>query len=255
MAGAIRTGIGGWVFPPWRGLFYPGGLRQADELSYASRHLGVIEINATSQSFQKPATFARWAEQTPDGFVFSVKAHRLCTNRKVLATAGDLVDRFVGQGLDSLGDRLGPLLWSFMPSKAFDPEDFAGFLELLPPELAGRPLRHVIEVRHASFVDPRFTEMCAARNAAICIVDHADYPLIDAATADFAYARLMRGSDDIETGYPPDQLDAWANRLRRIAGGEGGDAPRDAFAFFINVGKPRAPAAAMALAERVAEAA
>jgi len=252
MLGAIRTGIGGWVFPPWRGLFYPPGLRQADELAFASRHLGAIEINATSQSFQRPETFARWAAQTPDDFVFSVKAHRLCTNRKVLASAGEAVARFLGQGLASLGPRLGPILWSFMPTKAFDREDFAAFLDLLPPEVAGLPLRHVVEVRHASFVDPRFIEMCGRRRIAICLLDHAACPQIDERTADFSYARLSRGSDEIETGYPPDQLDAWADRLRRLASGEGGEGPRDVFAFFINVGKPRAPAAAMALAERIA---
>lgn len=255
MSGAIRTGIGGWVFPPWRGVFYPPGLRQADELAFASRHLDVIEINATSQSFQRPQTFARWAEQTPDDFIFSVKAHRLCTNRKVLASAGDLVTRFLGQGLDLLGHRLGPILWSLMPSKAFDPEDLAAFLDLLPPEVAGLPLRHVVEVRHASFVDPRFIELCASRQIAICLLDHANCPLIDARTAEFSYARLSRGSDEIETGYPADQLDAWADRLRSLAASEGGQASRDVFAFFINVGKQRAPAAATALAQRVAAAA
>lgn len=251
MTHLIRTGIGGWVFPPWRGVFYPTGMRQADELAYASQRLGAIEINATSQSLQRPETFARWAAQTPEGFIFTVKAHRLCTNRKVLADAGDIVARFLGQGLTELGPRLGPIFWQLMHTKAFDPADFAAFLELLPPELAGRPLRHAIEVRHASFADPRFYDLCRARGVAIVVLDHPDYPLIDEATADFAYARLVRGRDDIETGYPPEALDAWAKRLGQAASGGGTRGPRNVFAFFINAGKVRAPAAAMALAERL----
>jgi uncharacterized protein YecE (DUF72 family) len=249
--GSIRTGIGGWVFPPWRGVFYPVGLRQADELAFASRHLGVIEINATSQSLQRPATFARWAEQTPEDFIFTVKAHRLCTNRKVLADAGEIVDKFVGQGLTELGARLGPIFWQMPHYKAFNPEDFAAFLQLLPRDVGGRPLRHAIEVRHASFVDPQFVDLCRARGAAICLLDHPDHPLIEEATADFAYARLVRGRDDIETGYPVDELDVWAKRLRRVAEGPESGNPRDVFAFFINAGKVRAPAAAAALAERL----
>jgi uncharacterized protein YecE (DUF72 family) len=251
MTHRIRTGIGGWVFPPWRGVFYPPGLRQADELSFASRKLGAIEINATSQSFQRPTSFARWAEQTPEDFVFTVKAHRLCTNRKVLADAGEVVERFMGQGLTELGSRLGPIFWQLMHTKAFDLADFAGFLDLLPRELGGRPLRHAVEVRHPSFVDPRFVDLCRARGVAIVLLDHPDYPLIDEATVDFAYARLIRGRDDVETGYPADALDAWAKRLQGMASGDGAEGQRDVFAFFINAGKVRAPAAAVALAERL----
>lgn len=250
MTGVIRTGIGGWVFPPWRGLFYPPGLRQADELWHASRALGAIEINATYQSFQTPETFARWAAQTPEGFVFAVKASRLCTNRRVLADSGPWVDRFLGQGLDHLGDRLGPILWQFMPTKVFDPADFAAFLDLLPQSLDGRPLRHCIEARHASFADPRFTALCAARRIAICLADSPAFPMIDARDADFAYVRLMRGDDRVETGYPSDQIDAWAKRLRDLAAA--GAASRDVFAFVINAGKSRAPAAAKALATAIA---
>jgi len=251
MTHRIRTGIGGWVFPPWRGVFYPPGLRQADELGFASRRLGAIEINSTSQSLQRPESFARWAAQTPEDFVFTVKAHRLCTNRRVLADAGEAVARFMGQGLTELGDRLGPIFWQLMHTKAFDPADFGAFLDLLPRELGGRPLRHAVEVRHASFVDPRFYDLCRTRNVAIVLLDHPDYPLIDEPTGDFAYARLVRGRDDIETGYPPEALDTWATRLRRIASGGEDRGSRDVYAFFINAGKVRAPAAAMALAGRL----
>jgi uncharacterized protein YecE (DUF72 family) len=246
----VRTGIGGWVFAPWRGVFYPPGLRQADELAYASGRLGAIEINATSKSLQKPETFARWASQTPEDFVFTVKAHQACTNRKVLADAGESVGKFLGQGLTELGSRLGPIFWQFI-YKAFDPADFGAFLDLLPDELGGRRLRHAVEVRHASFTDPRFIDLCRARGVAIVLLDHPTAPLIEETTADFSYARLVRGRDDIETGYPPEDLDAWAGRLHRLSVGDGTRSPREVFAFFINAGKVRPPAAAMALAERL----
>jgi uncharacterized protein YecE (DUF72 family) len=245
MTGEVRVGIGGWTFPPWRGVFYPEGLRQKDELAWASRRLRTLEINSTFQSFQTPATFARWAAETPEGFTFTVKASRLCTNRRELAGAGEAVARFLGQGLEALDDRLGPILWQFMPTKTFDPDDFAAFLALLPDQLAGRPLRHAVEARHASFHDPRFLGLCEARGVAVCLVDSPKFPMIHGAAADFAYARLMRGEDGIETGYAPEALDAWAPRLAGLA------ARGDVFAFFINAGKIRAPAAALALTERL----
>jgi uncharacterized protein YecE (DUF72 family) len=246
MTGDIRVGIGGWSYPPWRGVFYPKGVRQKDELSFASRRLRVIEINATAQSFFPPETFARWADETPEDFVFTVKAHRICANRKVLAGAGEAIDRFLGQGLDRLGARLGPILWQFMPTKVFDAADFAAFLALLPDALNDRPLRHAVEVRHASFADPRVIDLCRARGVSLCLADSPKFPLIDAATADFTYARLMRGDDEIETGYDSAALDGWAGRLSARAAGGG-----PVFAFFINEGKLRAPAAALALAARL----
>ena len=265
MAGRIRTGIGGWTFPPWRGVFYPDGLRQADELAYAAAKLGAIEINGTYYSLQKPASFAAWAAATPEDFVFAVKASRFCTNRRVLGDAGEAIKRFMGQGLTELGAKLGPILWQFMATKRFDPDDFARFLDLLPTELAGRPLRHCVEVRHATFAAETFVDLARAHNVAICASENPDYPLIADVTADIVYARLMRGRDEIETGYAPEDLDAWADRFRDYASG-GGPAdlakittappirPRDVFAFFISSGKVRAPAAAMALAERLARA-
>jgi uncharacterized protein YecE (DUF72 family) len=265
MAGHIRAGVGGWTFEPWRGVFYPAGTRQADELAYASRHLTAIEINATYYSSQKPSTFAKWAAQTPAGFVFALKASRFCTNRRVLAEAGQSVDRFLGQGLAELGDRLGPVLWQFMATKRFDADDFAAFLDLLPTTLEGLTLRHCMEVRHPSFADPAFVGLCRERGMAICISESPDWPTIADVTADFVYARLMKGSDAIATGYVARDLDAWARRLRAWAGGGAPEdlplvspdfrlAPvgRDVFAFFISAGKVRAPAAAMALIERLA---
>jgi uncharacterized protein YecE (DUF72 family) len=249
----IRTGTGGWTFPPWRGVFYPKTVRQADELAYASRAHGAIEINSTYYSSQPPEVFARWASQTPDGFIFTLKASRTCTNRRVLAEAGESVARFLGQGLVELGDRLGPILWQFMATKAFDPDDFAAFLDLLPDAQGGTALKHCVEVRNASFDDPRFFDLCRKHGIAICMSDSPGYPMIEAITADFSYARLMRGADEIETCYPPDQLDAWADRLRALEETGGATPPRDVFAFFIKAGKVRAPAGAMALAKRLAD--
>ena len=135
MAGKIYVGVGGWTFEPWRGVFYPEGLTHKRELEYASRKLTSIEINGTYYSSFKPASWAKWRAETPDGFVFAMKASRFCTNRRVLAEAGELMARYVGQGLVELGDRLGPINWQFMATKKFDPEDIEAFLKLLPREV------------------------------------------------------------------------------------------------------------------------
>jgi uncharacterized protein YecE (DUF72 family) len=266
-AGQIRAGVGGWTFEPWRGVFYPKGLRQADELDYASRHLTAIEINGTYYSTFKPDSFAKWRAATPDGFKFSVKASRFCTNRKALAEMGKSLEVFLNQGLVELGDRLGPILWQFMGTKKFEAEDFEGFLKLLPKSLEGLPLSHVVEPRHASFRDPAFVALCRKYGVAICLADHASYPMIPDVAGEVVYARLQTGSDDVETAYAPADLDLWAGRLRTYAqGGTPADlpqvapgqpatkAPRDVFAFFIHEGKVRAPAAAMALLGRLGEA-
>jgi uncharacterized protein YecE (DUF72 family) len=263
-AGRIRVGVGGWTFEPWRGVFYPKGLRQADELAYAASHLAAIEINGTYYSTFKPDSFAKWRAATPDGFQFTVKASRFCTNRKVLAEMGSSMQVFLNQGLVELGDRLGPILWQFMGTKRFDPADFEGFLKLLPDKLEGLPLRHAVEPRHESFRTPEFVAMCRRHKVAVVLADHESYPLIPDVTADFVYARLQTGSDEIETAYAAKDLDAWAERFRRYAsGGVPGDlaavdpahapsaAPRDVYAFVIHEGKIRAPAAAMTLQARV----
>ena len=153
MTGKIYAGIGGWTFEPWRGSFYPKDLTQKRELEYASRKLTSIEINGTYYSTFKPASWAKWRGDTPDGFVFSVKASRFCTNRRKLGEAGESIAKFIGQGMDKLGDRLGPINWQFMDTKKFDPEDIAAFLELLPEKVGGVRLRHALEVRNPSFKD------------------------------------------------------------------------------------------------------
>jgi uncharacterized protein YecE (DUF72 family) len=262
--GKIRVGIGGWNFPPWRGVFYPKGLPQAKELAYAGEHLTAIEINSTYYGSQKPDSFRKWAAAVPDGFQFSVKASRFCTNRRALREGADSVRRFLGSGVAELGDRLGPLLWQFAPTKKFDPADFRDFLELLPERLDGRKLRHVVEVRHDSFRTPEFASLIRQFGVAVVYAEHATYPGIADVTADFVYVRLQKGKDTIPTAYPPKELDGWAKRIRAWAqGGEPGDLPcvdpsrkpaarpRDVFVYFIHEGKVRAPAAAMALIERL----
>jgi uncharacterized protein YecE (DUF72 family) len=263
--GRIRVGIGGWTYDPWRETFYPPEVPKARELEYASRRLTAIEINSTYYGTQKPASFAKWRDQTPDGFVFSVKATRFATNRKVLADAGESVDRFVNSGLAELGDKLGPLLWQFMPTKKFDAVDMEGFMQLLPAKLEGRPLRHVLDVRHASFMCEEFLALARRHGVATVFTDSPDHPSFADATADFAYARLMCSRPEIETGYSFQELDAWAARVSAWAQGKAvGDlplagqagkknAPRDVYVFIISGAKERAPAAATALLQRVGQ--
>ncbi len=237
----IRAGVGGWTYEPWRGAFYPPGLLRAQELSFASRALTTIEINGTFYRTQKPETFRKWAGETPDGFVFSVKAPRYAVNKRALSEAGPSIERFAGSGLGELGGKLGPILWQFAPTKKFDAADFADFLTLLPREAEGRPLRHALEVRHASFQTDAFIEMAAEAGAAIVVADSDDYPPIEERTADFTYARLMKSRADVETGYPEAELAAWRKRAEGWAKGGG-----DAFVYFIDGAKERAPAAAAA---------
>src|SRR5262245_18256588 len=259
----IRVGIGGWVFEPWRGVFYPKGLPQAQELSYASRKLTTIEINGTFYSTQKPESFRKWAAETPDDFVFSLEAPRYATHRKVLAEAAPSIERFYASGVLELKQTLGPILWQFQPAKKFEHADFAAFLALLPRELSGQPIRHVLEVRQASFVVPEFIELARKHSAAIVLADSDKHPLIADVTADFLYLRLQRTSEKAKTGYAPKALASWAERTRAWAGGgapddletiAGGAAPkrpRDVFVYMISGAKVRAPAAAMALIEQV----
>jgi uncharacterized protein YecE (DUF72 family) len=261
-AGRIRVGVGGWVFEPWRGAFFPAGLAQKDELRYASRRLTSIEINGTYYGSQKPASFRKWREETPEGFVFAVKGPRFATNRRVLAEAGESIERFFGSGVMELGDKLGPVNWQFMASKRFDPEDFAAFLALLPAEVEGRRVRHAVEVRHASFRAPEFVALARAHGVAVIVGADSEFPQIADVTAPFVYARIMGTREDEPAGYAPAALDAWAERARRWAAGGAPDdletvaapaeeAPRDVFLYVISGAKQRNPAAAMALIERV----
>ncbi len=244
-AGAIRVGIGGWTYEPWRGTFYPEGLPHRRELEHASRAVTAIEINGSYYSTFKPETWAKWRDEAPPGFVFAVKASRFCTNRKRLADAGPSIDRFVTQGLALLGDRLGPVNWQLAPTKQFDPDEIDAFLTLLPRAVDGVDLRHALEVRHPSFADPRFYDLARRHGAAIVFADHETYPRIDQDTAAFTYARLMRTEEDEPAGYTAAALANWAKQARSWA------ARGDAFIFFIAGVKVRAPAAAQALIKRL----
>ena len=262
-AGSIRIGVGGWTFEPWRGVFYPTDLKQKDELRYAASQLTAIEINGTYYGLQKPESWRKWAGETPEGFVFTVKGSRYTTNRRVLAEAGESIDRFMDQGLLELGDKLGPILWQFANTKKFDEADFGAFLELLPRQIDGRRIRHCVEVRHDSFRTPAFAALLRRFEVPVVFAAHQTYPAFADVIGDFVYARLQTGSDEIETAYAPADLGAWAARLKTWAKGarpadldcadpafEAPKTPRDVFAFIIHEGKVRAPAGAMALIER-----
>jgi uncharacterized protein YecE (DUF72 family) len=260
---SVHVGIGGWDFDPWRGTFYPPGLAKAKQLEFAGRHLTAIEINATHYKLQKPELFRRWADTVPDGFKFAIKASRFCTNRRVLAEAGEAIGRFCAQGFTELGPKLGPILWQFMPTKQFDADDFSEFLKLLPREQDGIRLRHALEVRHDSFKHPEFIALAREAGAAIVFADSDRYPAIADLTADFVYARLQRCREDQPAGYSEAELDRWARIARGWAAGESPkgiayvdrpDAPpvpRETFLFFIAGAKVRAPLAAQALIARL----
>lgn len=244
--GKIHIGIGGWTYPPWRGTFYPVKLPQAKELEYASHHLGAIEINATFYGRQSPKSWANWEKIVPDGFQFAVKGSRFCVSRSKLAEGTEGVTNFVAQGFSGLGPKLGPILWMFDKRRKFDREDIAGFLNLLPRELDGLALRHALEPRNESFQDEQFFALCRDHDAAVVFDDDDEFPCIDVDTASFRYARLQRMSEDVPTGYDEAALDGFAERARGwVKDG------RHAYIFMINGAKVRAPAAALALQERL----
>jgi uncharacterized protein YecE (DUF72 family) len=245
----VRVGVGGWTYEPWRRNFYSPGLPQHQELAFASRQLTAIEVNGTYYSTFKPATFAKWRDETPDDFVFSLKANRFATNRKLLATAGESISRFIDSGVSELGAKLGPIVWQFMPTKQFDAEDFEAFLALLPKSVNGIALRHVMDVRHSSFETPDYLALAHRYGCVTVHTDSEKFPNIADAEGDFAYLRLMRSEADCETGYSSDALDAWATGARVWSTGS---RPREVFIYFINGAKERAPAAAMALLARLA---
>lgn len=244
---AIRTGIGGWTYPDWRkGAFYPEGLAQKRELEWASRQLGAIEINGTYHSLQKPESFRKWREATPEGFKFAVKGSSYISNRKVLAGAGEAMVKFFAQGLDELGDKLGPILWQLMATKRFEADDIAAFFDLLPRELNGLPLRYAIEAGHESFDCPEFFEIARKAEVAVVYLEQEGRARIAERTADFAYLRCKNLSADEPTGYPSKDIGRIAGLCREW--GEQGEV----YAFMINGAKIKAPAAAMALAARLA---
>jgi uncharacterized protein YecE (DUF72 family) len=264
LPGTIRIGIGGWTYEPWRGSFYPDELAQKRELEYVSRQLTSIEINGTYYGSQKPASFAKWRDETPDGFVFSVKAPRFVMNREVLASADSTIARFLASGVMELKDKLGPINWQFLPTKKFDAADFNAFLKLLPREAGGRALRHVVEVRHESFRCPEFIALLREHGVAVVIAADSSYPQIADATAPFVYARIMGTQSKHESGYSDTALNLWAARARAWASGAAPDGfdyveppraydkSRDVYLYVISGDKVRNPAAAKALIQRLA---
>ncbi|HEY4202369.1 MAG TPA: DUF72 domain-containing protein [Devosiaceae bacterium] len=261
--GKIRVGIGGWTYEPWRGTFFPKGLTQKRELEYAASKLTSIEVNGTYYGTLKPDTFAKWHDETPDDFVFALKGTRFITNRRVLAEAGESLEKFLTSGIVELKDKLGPLNWQFAPTKKFDPEDFEAFLKLLPKSIEGRKLQHALEVRNDSFKTPEFIALAKAYGAAVIISADADYTQIADPTAPFIYVRAMGTTETEPLGYSDAALDQWARHIDTWAAGntpEGLEtvtqpkaekAGRDVFFYVISGFKERNPASAMALLDRL----
>lgn len=252
----IRVGVGGWTYEPWRGIFFPKGLPQKEELSYMSRHLNSIEINGTFYRTQSPSTFQKWHDETPDDFVFSLKGPRYTTNRKNLAEAGDSVKTFLDSGVRELKEKLGVINWQLAPTKQFDPAECEAFLKFLPLDL-----KHAIEVRHESFRCPEFVELAREYKVAIVLAGDSEYPLIPDATAPFVYARIM-GTTEEANGYPAPLIDTWAERAKAFASGSlPADLPmvssappadeRDVYLYVISGFKQANPATALALAQRL----
>jgi uncharacterized protein YecE (DUF72 family) len=263
--GKIRIGVGGWTYEPWRGAFYPKGLAQKRELEYASTKLTSIEINGTYYGSQKPESFAKWHDETPDDFVFSLKATRYATNRRVLAEAEPTIERFFNSGVTNLKAKLGPISWQFATTKRFDPGDFAAFLKLLPKSVGGLAIRHAVEVRNESFRTPEFVALAREHGVAVVIAGDSEYPQIADVTAPFVYARVMGTTEGEPAGYSSSALDSWAARartwaaggspadLKTVAAAASGDAARDVFMYVISGFKDRNPAAATALIDRVGD--
>ena len=260
--GTIRIGVGGWTYEPWRGTFFPADLVQKRELEYASRQFTSIEVNGTFYRSQKPETFAKWHDETPPGFVFALKAPRYATNRRVLAEAGESIERFVKSGITELKDKLGPINWQFAPTKQFDPADFEAFLKLLPERHEGHALRHAVEVRNDSFCTPEFVAMARSYGVAVVVSGDSKFTQIADLTAPFVYARIMGATEDYPLGYAPSALDQWAERATQWSHGvappgldtfaaPADSAPRDVYLYVISGFKERNPQAAGALIARL----
>lgn len=285
--GHMRVGISGWRYAGWRGGFYPGELRQRGELAYAAGKFDTIEINGTHYSLQRPEFFARWRDETPDGFVFAVKGSRFITHMKQLREIEAPLANFFAQGVLRLEEKLGPLLWQFSPRFRFNEDRLDAFFALLPRDaeaaaalaerhdhrLAGRAwtrsekrhlLRHAVEIRHASCLDPAFIHLLRRHNIALVFADTVDWPYAEDVTADFLYLRLHGSEELYASGYEDEALDHWAARIKAwSAGAEPNDAklidpdtrprrqPRDIYVYFDNDAKVRAPFDAQALRQKL----
>jgi uncharacterized protein YecE (DUF72 family) len=241
MSHPIRVGVGGWSFEPWNETFYPEDLPKSRQLEYMSRVMTAVEVNATFYSSFKPETFAKWADVAPEGFVFSLKAHRFATSRRTRAEMKQSINHFVGQGITRLGAKLGPINWQFSASRPFSQEYFDAFLSLVPTEKDGVPLRHALEVRGTGFEAQAFGELLRRYGAAVVWADSEEYPQVEHEGCGLRVARLMRSKPDLAQGHPAGAIKAYARRFREWAN------TQDVFAFFISSAKERNPAAAMAL--------
>jgi uncharacterized protein YecE (DUF72 family) len=287
-SGMVRIGISGWTYAPWRGNFYPPGLLQADELSYASRQVDTIEINGTFYGLQRPDAFARWYDETPEGFVFAVKGPRFITHIRRLREIETPLANFFASGVLRLEEKLGPVLWQFPPTFRFSAERLDHFLAQLPRDteaaaalaehrsewLAGRAwtktaqrreLRHAIEIRHQSFLDPAFVALLRRHRVALVFADSVSWPYAEDVTADFVYLRLHGSEELYASGYSDEALDHWAARIKLWAAGREpndarrigpeadptGQVPRDVYAYFDNDAKVRAPVDARGLRTRL----
>lgn len=285
----IRIGISGWTYPPWRGVFYPEGLPQKDEMAYAANTFPTIEVNGTFYGLQKPTSFRRWRDGTPPDFVFSIKGSRYITHILRLRNARKALANFLASGLLALGPKLGPILWQLPPSLRFDPDALESFLAMLPGDFRSAaklaathdrpirggaflrveenlPLRHALEIRHESFRDDRFIALLRRYGIAIVVADTVEWPCLQDITADFIYARLHGSEELYASGYSDEALDNWARKFRAWSkGGEPRGAkrvsgkapakllgrPRDVFIYFDNDIKVRAPFDALGLASRL----
>lgn len=282
--GTIRIGVSGWRYPPWRGAFYPQGLRQGDELAYAASRLATIEINGSFYSLQTPTSYASWYRVTPAGFVFAVKGSRYITHMLRLKDIDAALANFFASGVFQLKEKFGPLLWQFPPNLQFDPQRFDEFLSLLPRDTAAalalarghdarmtgrsslaidavRPLRHAVEIRNETFIDPVFVDLLRHHRVALVIADTGGrFPEPQDVTADFLYLRLHGATELYKSRYTDPMLEGWAQRIRAWASGTeqpttdriGGAiprTPRDVYCYFDNTDKLHAPDNAQRLME------
>ncbi len=245
MAHPVRVGVGGWSFEPWDETFYPPGLSKAKQLAYMSRKMTAVEVNATYYSSFKPDTFAKWADTAPEGFVFSLKAHRFSTVRKTKDDMKTSVGLFLGQGIAALKEKLGPINWQFPATRKFDAEYFATFLSVLPREIGKLPLRHALEVRGTGFDTPEFYDLLRQHDAAVVYAEDEEFPKLRHSDSSFAVARLMRTKSEEANGYSAAEISRMAKML------DGWAKKQDVFAFVISGEKERNPAAAMALQEKL----
>jgi len=241
----IRVGVGGWTFEPWDETFYPSGLSKAKQLQHMSHTLTAVEVNGTYYSSFKPDTFAKWRDETPDGFVFSLKAHRFSTVRKTKEDMKTSTGLFLDQGITQLKDKLGPINWQFPGNRKFDREHFANFLSVLPKEKDGVELRHALEVRGTGYDDPAFFELLDKHGATVVYAEDDEFPKLAQLGSDFVVARLMQSQANEKAGYSKKEIDRFAKMATDWS------KKRDVFVFFISGAKENNPAAAMALQQKL----